>query len=197
MPTSPLLSIKPIPVKPKVMIQPPPSQVTEPAPEQKPEPAIPIASIPIKTQDQLAAEGIQQQNIRKRNEMVPNESKPHYEFTDADRKEALSARLAKKYDWDTEPLDEALAYLAEIRAEVERGGLALQKRVSELKVEKVKCFGCDNIINLSEGRWATMRTRNNFETGLPESQYACSAACGLKLNREFSHPVRVPTPKEG
>lgn len=181
------------PKKPTIMVQPPPSQVTEPTPESKevPEPAIPISAIPQPTQDELATRSIAQQTVAKRNEMTPN-AEPAYKFTDADRKKAslASPAHAKPYDWEFAPLDTALAYLAEIRAECETGGLLLQKRVSELKIEKVKCFGCDNIINLSEGRWATSRTRNNFETGIPETAYACSAACGLKLNREFQHPTR-------
>ena len=176
MPTIPNIAGQPR--KATVMVQPPPSQVTEapmpvtdPVPEPVPEPAIKIEDIKPPTQEELAERSILQQTIAKRNQMTPN-TEPAYQFTDA-------------------PLDAALAYLAEIRAECETGGLLLQKRVSELKVEKVKCFGCDNIINLSEGRWATSRTRNNFETGIPETAYACSAACGLKLNRDFTHPTRA------
>jgi hypothetical protein len=186
----------------KVMIQPPHSQVTEIPPDSMqvtpiPEPAIKVEDIPIKSQEQLASESILQQTVAKRNTMTPNaEPAPAYQFTDSDRQKAIESRKAKKYDWESAKLDDALAYLAEIRAECEVGGLILQKRVSELKIERVKCFGCENMINLSEGRWATMRTRNNFETGIPESAYACSAACGLKLNREFGHPTRVPQPVE-
>lgn len=193
MPNSPV-PVSPILKKPSIMIQPPPSQVTEIEPIAKatevPEPAIKVEDIPRPSQEDLAALSIDQQTIRKRNEMVPGTETPPYKFTDSDRKLALEARRFKEYDWEEANIDAALIYLAEIRAECERGGIILSKRVSELKVERVKCFGCDNIINLSEGRWATMRTRNNFETGIPESAYACSAACGLKLNREFSHPTR-------
>lgn len=178
------------------MIQPPPTQVTEVPIPLEPEPAIKVEDIPRPSQEELAELSITQQTVAKRDTMTPSHAahlttdKP-YEFTEADRAKAAEVRKAKRYDWELAPIDDALAYLAEIRVECERGGLILQKRVSELKVERVKCFGCDNIINLSEGRWATMRTRNNFETGLPESAYACSAACGLKLNRDFSHPTRV------
>lgn len=180
----------------RVITQPPPSDVTD---EPIPEKALTAADIIPPTQAELAELSIQTQNVAKRNTMTPNSEppKPIYAFTDADRQKAEAARKAAQYPWETAPLDGALAHLAEIRAETEKGGLVLQRRVSEQKIEKVKCFGCDNIINLSEGRWATMRTRNNFETGLPESAYACSAACGLKLNREFSHPVRIPAPREG
>ena len=180
------------------MIQPPPSQVIETDTTAIPEPAIAVADIPRPSQDELAALSIATQNVNKRNTMTPApvSDTPEYKFTDADRKKASVSRWSSKYPWEVAALDDALAYLAEIRAECERGGLILQKRVSELKVEKVKCFGCDNIINLSEGRWATMRTRNNFETNIPESAYACSAACGLKLNREFTHPVAIRQPLE-
>ena len=175
--------------KPIVMIQPPPSQVTEPVPE----PALTPADHKPPTQAELAALSVATQNVAKRNSMTPSSPSeaPAYKFTDADRAKASESRWSKLYPWDTANIDDALLYLAEIRAECEKGGIILQKRVSELKVETVKCYGCDNIINLSEGRWATMRTRNNFETGVPESAYACSAACGLKLNREFTHPVAV------
>lgn len=159
----------------------------------EPEPEPPLIHTQ-KGQDELAALAGIQQSVPQRRTMTPND--PAYKFTDEDRKEAIKARWESKYDWEEADVDEALAYLAAIRSEVEKGGLVLQRRVSELKVERVKCFGCTNIINLSEGRYATMRTRNNFETGLPESAYACSAACGLKLNRDFGHPVRVPMPIE-
>lgn len=180
-----------------VITQPPLSQVTElpvePLPvesKEVPEPAIPITAIPPPTQDELAAQSLTQQTVRKRNEMTPDSEPSTYTFTDEDRAKAIESKRAKRYPWDSSPLDDALAYLAEIRAECEHGGLILQRRVSELKVEKVKCFGCSNMIDISQGRWATMRTRNNFETGLSESAYACSAACGLKLNRDFTHPTR-------
>lgn len=182
---------------PTKMVQPPLSQVREPDPLATPEPAKTAADHIPPTQEQLAALSIAQQTIAKKNEMEP------HILTPDERKEkaikAVEARWSKRYNWEDADLDDALAYLAEIRLECERGGITLQKRVSELKVEKVKCFGCDNIINISEGRWATMRTRNNFETGIPETAFACSAACGLKLNREFTHPTRnaaIPVERE-
>lgn len=174
--------------QPTKMVQPPLSQVREPEPITTPEPARTASDHIPPTQEQLAALSIAQQTVVKRDAMEP------HILTPDERKEkavkAVEARWSKRYNWEDADLDDALAYLAEIRLEVERGGITLQKRVSELKVERVKCFGCDNIINISEGRWATMRTRNNFETGIPETAFACSAACGLKLNREFTHPTR-------
>lgn len=166
-----------------------------------PEPALTAADHVPPSQEELAALSIVTQNVTKKNLMTPSttsttSTEPAYKFTDSDRKVAVAERWKDKYDWDESELDEALANLAYLRAEVERGGIALQKRISELKVERVKCFGCENIINLSDGRYATYRTRNNFETGIPESAYACSAACGLKLNRDFGHPVRIPQPME-
>lgn len=183
-----------MPQVPEIAGQPRKLTITQP-PIEEPEPRLPIPTPP--SQEELAALSIQQQTIPKRNQMAPGEDKPPtYKFTDEDRKLALEARWSSKYPWDTADLDEALAYLGELRLETERGGIALQQRVSELKLEKAKCFGCDNIIDISAGRWAGYRTRNNFETGIPETGYACSAACMLKLNRDFSHPVRVPMPKE-
>jgi len=198
-------------VKPKVLVQPSP----ENDPRDNEAPINPITEVkpPVppdfSDQSDLAAIGQQSQTVPLRNAMSPtisevpppipsviNAKTKHYEFTDNDRSKAVATKAANKYDWENEPIDDALAYLAEIRAENERGAIILQKRISELKVERVKCFGCDNIINISEGRWAGMRTRNNFETGLPESAYACSAACMLKLNRDFTHPVRVPMARE-
>ena len=179
---------------PRVIIQPPPGSDTPtiPAIELEPEPAVNVADIVQPTQEEIAAKGLASQTVPRRNQMTPSTevaAKPHYQFTDKDREEAIAARKAQKYDWEGSALDESLVYLAEIRAEVERGGLILEKRISQQRIETVKCFSCENIINISEGRWAGMRTRNNFETGVPESAYACSAACYLKLQREFVHPV--------
>lgn len=166
----------------------------------EPEPAIRVEDFVPPSQEELAARGLAQQTVTKRNSMTPlisptpkeTPKEPEvYPFTDEDRKKAAEVRAAKKYDWDNSPLEDALAYLALIRVECERGGLALQTRISQLKVETVKCFSCDNIINIGEGRFAGMRTRSNFETGIPESAYACSAACYLKLQRDFVHPVAI------
>src|SRR5258707_4275726 len=183
-----------MPSVPEVIGQPRPKSITQPPIEDE-KPAILPPHVP-PSQDEIPALSIQQQTMRKPT-MTPNEDKsPAYKFTDSDRKLAQEARWSTKYPWTTVDLDEALAYLAELRLETERGGITLQQRVSELKVERVKCFGCENIIDISAGRWAGYRTRNNFETGIPETGYACSAACMLKLNRDFSHPVRVPMARE-
>lgn len=187
--------------RPKSITQPPietdpPIKVATKVEEVEPEPAIPVSDRP--SQDDLAALSIQTQTVAKRNAMTPGAEKPSpYKFTDEDRKLASESHWTSRYPWDTADLDEALSYLAELRLETEKGGIALQKRISELKVERAKCFGCDNTIEISAGRWAGYRTRNNFETGIPEVAYACSAACMIKLNRDFAHPVRVPMPREG
>lgn len=175
-------------VGPRVIIQPPISALEAQA--EQPEPAIKVEDFRPPSQEELAARGLATQTVTKRNQMTPStEPAKHYQFTDDDRKDAIAARQAQKYDWETSTLDESLIYLAEIRAECERGGLILEKRISQQRVETVKCYSCENIINISEGRWAGMRTRNNFETNIPESAYACSAACYLKLQREFVHPI--------
>lgn len=163
-------------------------------PEPTPEPAKTAVDFKPPTQDELAQKGIASHNVKTK-EMVPGESPAKPDPTAEERSEkarkAIEARWSKRYDWENAPIDHALEYLAEIRAEVEKGGLVLQRRISVLKIERVKCFGCTNEINLSEGRYAGMRTRNNWDTGLPESAYACSAACYIKLCRDFEHPRLV------
>lgn len=159
-------------------------------PESIPEPAPGLT--PQRSQDELAAISIATQNVAGK-VMAPSHVIPLTEdeaHRSAKAKAAVEARWSRRFDWHEAPLDKALEYLAELRLEVEKGGVALQNRISELRIEKVKCYACENIINLSDGKWAGMRTRNNFETGQPESAYACSQACMLTLNREYSHPVR-------
>jgi hypothetical protein len=162
----------------------------------EPELAIPVDQLPVKSQDELAAISIATQTVAQKRNMVPSTEIAKPPLTHEQRVEqaklAAETRWSKRYNWEEAPIEDALEYLAEIRLETERGGLVLQRRVSEMRIEKVKCFGCDNIINVGEGRWATYRTRNNYETGLTETQYACSAACALKLNKEFTHPIRTP-----
>lgn len=156
----------------------------------EPEPAIPIDQLPVKSQDELAAESIAQQTVANKRTMTPLIKPPETaEERVQHAKRAIEARWSSKYDWENSPLDEALEYLAAIRLEVEKGGLVLERRVSQVKVEIVKCYSCENMIEISQGRWAGMRTRNNYETGIAESAYACSAACYLKLQREFVHPT--------
>ena len=156
-----------------------------------PEPVLPIPTP--KSQDELATISIATQTITNKRAMIPSTEPAKLPITDEQRviqaKQAIEARWSRKFDWNDSPIDMALEYLAELRLEVEKGGLTLQRRVSEARVEQVKCYSCDNIISISEGRWAGMRTRNNYETGIPESQYACSAACYLRLQRDFIHPT--------
>src|SRR5208282_1007963 len=104
-------------------------------------------------------------------------------------KHAIETRWAKNYDWEFGDLDTALEYLAELRVEVEKGGTVLQNRISTLKVTKVKCYGCENMIDLTVSKgFVGMRTRNNFDTGVPESAYACSQKCWMKVQAFFEHP---------
>lgn len=160
----------------------------------EPEPVLPIPAP--KSQDELATISIASQTVTNKRAMIPSTEPAKLPITDEQRviqaKQAIEARWSRKFNWDDSPIDMALEYLAELRLEVEKGGLTLQRRVSEARVEKVKCYSCDNIISISEGRWAGMRTRNNYETGISESAYACSAACYLKLQREYVHPTNRP-----
>jgi len=173
-----------------------PTVMVQPAPDE-PEPPLPIP--PAKTQEELAKMAMDSQVVMTKGAMTPSSTPPEplppsYQFTDEDRAKAL--RMREKYDWENSPLNEALEHLAAIRLETERGGMLLQKRISENRVERVKCFACENIIEVTAGRFVTYRVRNNFETGLPEAAYACSQACALILNRDFPHPTRVPMPRE-
>lgn len=187
------------PVDPKGKVAQPiqPIQSTQPIQpvEQIPEPPLtPKALQPPPSQDELADLSMKTQVVAK-DAMTPSDipsPQPPYTFTDADREAAAKAHWGKAYPWETAPLQDALSFLAEVRALCEKGGILLQKRASEERVQYVKCFGCENMVDISSGKWVTYRTRNNFETGLTETAYACSQACGLKLNRDFTHPVRIP-----
>lgn len=182
-------------------VDPPKGSKAEVKPEVKaevkpePEPAsIPPALQPQPSQEDLAVVAMKTQVVAKPT-MEPSDSpanQPVYVFTDADREAAARAHWGKAYPWETAPMQDALAFLAEVRALCEKGGIILQKRQSEERLTLVKCYGCENMIDIASGKWMIYRVRNNFETGLPEAAYACSQACGLKLNREFTHPTRIP-----
>ena len=121
-------------------------------------------------------------------------------------KKAAAARWSKRFDWLTCDIDDGMAYLAELRKESEAGGLIMQRRVSDMKVETVECYnptcmkgpvGGDlkptrTIIDISSGRFAGCRSRHNPETGIQETAYACSAACFLYLTGNFTHRSASP-----
>lgn len=202
------VAVKPIPVAKRAPAPTPTEIVAPPLPEPEPglltgveavdlepepEPAQTAADFVPPTQDELAATGVRQQNVSPRGAMEPGEDTTTkvpvpYKFTDADRAKAAASRnKLAKFDWEVEPMDECLAYLAELRAETERGGLVLQRRISEQRQSHAKCFACDNIIDIGAGRFAGSKTRNNFDTGLPEVAYACSAKCYIIMGRDFRH----------
>lgn len=112
------------------------------------------------------------------------------EFTPETGKLAASKRWADRYDWEKADLDEALLELAKLRAELEKAGLTLDRRISyERRVESVECYNpeCRKIIDVGRGGFAGMRTRKNWDTGRDETAYACSAACFLIMTRTFVH----------
>ena len=111
----------------------------------------------------------------------------------AHARQAAAARWAGKFDWETCSLEDGLAHLAEVRADGEKGGLIMQRRVSEVKIAETKCYNpdCGKIIDVANGRFAGSRTRHSPETGLTETAFACSAACYLYMTRHFTHPVTV------
>ena len=112
------------------------------------------------------------------------------EFTSETGKLAASKRWADRYDWEKANLDDALIELAKLRAELEKAGLTLDRRISyERRVESVECYNpeCRKVIAVGRGGFAGMRTRKNWETGRDETAYACSAACFLIMTKTFVH----------
>jgi hypothetical protein len=126
-------------------------------------------------------------------------------------KKAAEARWSTRVEWDTIDLDEGMKRLATLRSEVERGGLILQHRAQNFRVERVECYNPNclkgpldshghptrTIIDIGAARFAGSRTRTNPETGLIETAYACSAACFLYMGSHFQHaaaPVRDVQP---
>lgn len=103
-------------------------------------------------------------------------------------RKAAQARWNKRTDWETVAIDEGLTLLAELRAESEKAGSILQRRVSEIRVSEVHCYNpdCNKLIDVGSGRFAGKRDRRNVSTGLPESAYACSAACWLYVCKHFT-----------
>lgn len=116
---------------------------------------------------------------------------------------AAAARWGSRFNWDDCDIKDGLEHLAKLRAESERGGLILQQRLSSQQIRYVECYNPDcwqkgadgkvveprkrTVIDVSGGRFAGYRTRNNPETGLQESAYACSSACYLYLGSHFTH----------
>lgn len=106
-------------------------------------------------------------------------------------KQAASKRWASpaavKVDWESIPLEEGLAKLADLSAELEsaRAILARRHEVATHDQKVVQCFSCQG--SIEPGKQAGSRTRHNPETGIMETAYACSAACFLVLCRDFPH----------
>lgn len=107
---------------------------------------------------------------------------------------AAAARWGKRFDWETSPLDECLAQLASMRSESERGSEIVQRRMADGQAQIVKCFNFDRCgveIDISKGRYAGAITRVNPANSIPETVYACSAACYLHMNRDCRAAVNA------
>jgi len=115
---------------------------------------------------------------------------------------AALARHSQKFDWEACSLDDGLGKLADLRAEMEKASLVMQRRVSEAKVSRAECYnpecrqpdGSRTIIDIGTGRFAGSRTRENPPGSRQyETAYACSAGCFMYLTRMFSPtpPVKV------
>lgn len=114
---------------------------------------------------------------------------------------AAETRWGKRIDWELSTLDECKDKLADLRAEAEKGGIILQRRMSVERVDKAICYNPDcktglkdkdgiqhpAILDIISGRFAGTKCRINPETGLMETAYACSAACWLYLSNNFKH----------
>jgi len=116
-------------------------------------------------------------------------------------KKASAARWSDRTDWETIDLEEGMRQLASLRSEVERGGLILQRRSENFRVQTAECYNPDcrkgpngtrTIIDIGSGRFAGSRTRHNMSTGMIETAYACSAACYLYMGSHFTHASASP-----
>lgn len=124
---------------------------------------------------------------------------------------AAASRWNKRFDWETETIEKCQSQLADLRAEAEKGGLILQRRMSTERVNSAICYNPDchkgpdgrqMQIDIGSGRFAGSKSRINPETGVLETAYACSAACYLYLSSNFRHspsaerePVREVNPE--
>lgn len=116
-------------------------------------------------------------------------------------KAAIEARWSKRFNWDEETIESCKDELANLRAEAERGGLILQRRMSAERVTVAECYNPDclkgpldkdgnktrTILDIASGRFAGCRSRINGDTGIMETAYACSAACYLYVSANFKH----------
>jgi hypothetical protein len=105
------------------------------------------------------------------------------------------ARWEYRVDWENTDMNEALCALAELRAELERGALILQRRQSETAIVEVRCCVCNNVIGGTD-KAVGSRTRMNYETGLYESFYVCSAKCFIKMGRDLLYTAYTPVAEE-
>lgn len=107
-----------------------------------------------------------------------------------------------KVDWEAIPMEDGLQRLADLRAESDKGGLIMQRRMDEERVETRLCYNpsCKNgqdggrkLIVVGTGNFAGAKHRQNYETGKVETEYACSAACFMYLTNNFR--PKVPQPR--
>src|ERR1700722_14420100 len=116
---------------------------------------------------------------------------------------AAETRGGKRFEWATSSIDDWQSKLADLRAEAERGGLILERRMTIDRANDAICYnpdchkGIDNKpmkIDIGSGRFAGSKSRINPETGIMETAYACSAACYLYLSNNFKHSPIIREP---
>jgi hypothetical protein len=102
------------------------------------------------------------------------------------RQLAAKARWSKqadaKADWETMPLDEAKAALAEMRADAELGARIIQERIGKERPEQV-CAVCGTVIKGLPAQIVPVRTDS---TGLWDNIFYCSAECVVRRNQKQS-----------
>jgi len=79
--------------------------------------------------------------------------------------------------WQTAPLEEAVARLADLRRDAELGAQIIQRRLNEERREEIRCAQCKR--EIADGKWAYLNTPLNLETGMHEKIYYCSSRCFL------------------
>lgn len=94
------------------------------------------------------------------------------------------------FDWQNAPIPDAERFLAELRAEVNRGAEIIQQRYGHRDLEGVTCVICGT--DIAPGKWAMSKTPRDPETGLLKAIYYCTANCVARENLRNQGVRNVP-----
>lgn len=107
---------------------------------------------------------------------------------------AVNTRWKSQFNWETSSMESCHSRLAALRAEAEKGGLILQRRMDNDRVSTAICYNPDchtgpdhTRATFEISRAVGSRSRISQDTGLMETAYVCSAACYLYLSANFKH----------